>query len=128
MRMVIIKAFDLLFGQMFNVFYRQRDFTTANLYNLLITSRAILVRIQEINKNQIGNCQMSFRDLIDIFVGILLHYYGIFLHGTAFGRWIVDFTSKKPFFTEEKLLYVAPICFAAYLVWKHWNGRKFDIQ
>ena len=127
MKMIIIKAIDLLFGQMFNVFNRQQDFTTANVYNLLITSRAILVRICEINQNQIGSSRMSFKDLIDTFVGILLYYYGKFLNATAFGRWIVDFTWKKTTFTKRRFINVATICFASYLIWKQWNNRKLDI-
>ena len=123
--MTIIRALDLLFGQMINVFYRQRDFTTDNMYNLLITSREILGQILEINRNLTRNSQMSFKDLIEAFVGILLYYYDRFLKATAFGQWIVNFTWKKTTFTKKRFFDGATICFVAYFIWKKVNDPEY---
>ena len=125
MRIIIINALNLVFGQIHNVLYRQQDFTTDNTINLLITIREIFVQVHEINKNQIENAQMSTKEFLFTFVGILLHYFLRFLKGTAFGRWITNLSWKNLTFTKKRLFNGLTLCLTFYFVWKHY--QKLDI-
>ena len=89
MRKFIRRSLHILFGQMRNVFGRQKDFTIKNAKFLLMTLQCVFWEIHHhfLEKKILEGYET--RLLIKDFVSALLYELNDFLIEAKFGRWII---------------------------------------
>ena len=124
MKKIIYGGIQLILGQMGNVYGRQRDFTTTNAVNLMISMRAVFRTVLHYNNKQPKESQMSIKRLVMEFIRVLWHKYVEFLKNTALGQWIVHYVWRQLIFTRENAAKVAAFGVAVYLCWKYWDKHN----
>ena len=124
MKKIIYGGIQLILGQMGNVYGRQRDFTTTNAVNLMISMRAVFRTVLHYNNKQPKESQMSIKRLVMEFIRVLWHKYVEFLKNTALGQWIVHYVWRQLIFTRENAAKFAAFGVAVYLCWKYWDKHN----
>ena len=127
MHKIIRRSIEVFFGQINNVLGRQQDFTILNLSNLLKTLRKGFAETCKYNKLQPKNSRMTTNELAIEFVRELMNGFVIFLSNTKFGNWVLAYTWKKLIFTKTRLIKVATLGVAYYIVWRYWTKQNKTI-
>ena len=128
MHKIIRRSIEVFFGQINNVLGRQQDFTISNLSNLLKTLRKGFAETCKYNKLQPKNSRMTTNELAIEFVRELMNGFVIFLSNTKFGNWVLGYTWKKLIFTKIRLIKIATLGVAYYIVWRYWTKQNKTIS
>ena len=115
---IIYSAIKLFFGQLENVYGRQRDFTGEHTFYLLETMRAVFRTVLHYNNKQPKESQMSIKKLVMEFIRVLWHKYVEFLKNIALGQWITRN------FRRQNAAKFAAFGVAVYLCWKYWDKHN----
>ena len=118
MKKIIYGGIQLILGQMGNVYGRQRDFTTTNAVNLMISMRAVFRTVLHYNNKQPKESQMSIKRLVMEFIRVLWHKYVEFLKNIALGQWITRN------FRRQNAAKFAAFGVAVYLCWRYWDKHN----
>ena len=124
MKKIIYGGIQLILGQMGNVYGRQRDFTTTNAVNLMISMRAVFITVLHYNNKQQKESQMSMKRLVMAFIRVLWHKFVGFLKNTALGQWTVRDVWRQLIFTRGNAAKFAAFGVAVYLCWKYWDKHN----
>ena len=124
MKKIIYSGIQLFFGQLENVYGRQRDFTGEHTFYLLETMRAVFRTVLHYNNKQPKESQMSMIRLVVEFTRVLWYKFVGFLKNTALGQWIVHYVWRQLIFTRENAAKFAVFGVAVYLCWRYWGKHN----